>query len=173
MCWVRVLYRSTHTPCRSSYEKRAVLVLVIVAAEGLAVDEGERGDDEDDAGRCRSDARGQPSTAFAAAERVGGTVARAGADITREREKKFPNRPLLYLPETEAAESETAACTMTDGRAWLSEEDLWVVCSVWTAALACTTLVFLLKEHRSFDWKELFSNGLLCGTSDSVLRATR
>ena len=45
--------------------------LVVVAAEGLAVDEGERGDDEDDAGRCRSDARGQPSTAFAAAERVG------------------------------------------------------------------------------------------------------
>ena len=28
-----------------------VLALVIVAAEGLAVDEGERGDDEDDAGR--------------------------------------------------------------------------------------------------------------------------
>ena len=27
-------------------------------AEGLAVDEGERGDDEDDAGRCRSGARG-------------------------------------------------------------------------------------------------------------------
>ena len=52
------------------------------------MDEGERGDDEDDAGRCRSDARGQPSTAFVAAERVGGTVARAGADITREREKK-------------------------------------------------------------------------------------
>ena len=53
------------------------------------MDEGERGDDEDDAGRCRSDARGQPSTAFVAAERVGGTVARAGVDITREREKIF------------------------------------------------------------------------------------
>ena len=64
-------------------------MLVVVAAEGLAVDEGERGDDEDDAGRCRSDARGQPSTAFVAAERVGGTVARAGVDIAREREKKF------------------------------------------------------------------------------------
>ena len=51
--------------------------------------QGERGDDEDDAGRCRSDARGQPSTAFAAAERVGGTVARAGVDIAREREKEF------------------------------------------------------------------------------------
>ena len=79
------------------------LVLVVVAAEGLArgraVDEGERGDDEDDAGRCRSDARGQPSTAFAAAERVGGTVARAGVDITREREKSFRFCPLLSLPE--------------------------------------------------------------------------
>ena len=63
------------------------------------MDEGERGDDEDDAGRCRSDARGQPSTAFAAAERVGDTVARAGVDITREREKTFPNRPfILSLP---------------------------------------------------------------------------
>ena len=70
-------------------------VLVVVAAEGLAVDEGERGDDEDDAGRCRSDARGQPSTAFVAAERVGGTVDSDGADITREREKKFRERPLL------------------------------------------------------------------------------
>ena len=77
---------------------RTVQALVVVAAEGLAVDEGERGDDEDDAGRCRSDARGQPSTAFAAAERVGGTVARAGVDITREREKKFRERPLLSLP---------------------------------------------------------------------------
>ena len=36
---------------------RTVLPLIVVAAEGLAVDEGERGDDDDDAGRCRSDAR--------------------------------------------------------------------------------------------------------------------
>ena len=63
-------------------------MLVVVAAEGLAVDEGERGDDEDDAGRCRSDARAQPSTAFVAAERVGGTVDSDGADIARKREKK-------------------------------------------------------------------------------------
>ena len=77
--------------------------LVVVAAEGLAVDEGERGDDEDDAGRCRSDARGQPSTAFVAAERVGGTVDSDGADITREREKKFRERPLLHLLEMEGA----------------------------------------------------------------------
>ena len=65
------------------------------------MDEGERGDDEDDAGRCRSDARGQPSTAFVAAERVGGTEARAGVDIMRERdcEKTFriSSGPLLHL----------------------------------------------------------------------------
>ena len=78
-------------------------MLVVVAAEGLAVDEGERGDDEDDAGRCRSDARGQPSTAFVAAERVGGTVARAGVDIARLREKSFRECPRLSLPEMEAA----------------------------------------------------------------------
>ena len=80
-------------------------MLVVVAAEGLAVDEGvgERGDDEDDAGRCRSDARGQPSTAFVAAERVGGTVARAGVDIARLREKKFRECPLLSVLEMEAA----------------------------------------------------------------------
>ena len=82
-------------------------MLVVVAAEGLAVDEGERGDDEDDAGRCRSDARGQPSTAFVAAERVGGTVARAGVDIARLREKSFRERPLLSLPEMEGAVSES------------------------------------------------------------------
>ena len=78
-------------------------MLVVVAAEGLAVDEGERGDDEDDGGRCRSDARGRPSTAFVAAERVGGTVARAGVDIAREREKKFRECPLMSPPETEGA----------------------------------------------------------------------
>ena len=77
--------------------------LVVVAAEGLAVDEGERGDDEDDAGRCRSDARAQPSTAFVAAERVGGTVARAGVDIARGARKGLAFRPLLGLLEMEAA----------------------------------------------------------------------
>ena len=84
--------------------------LVVVAAEGLAVDEGERGDDEDNVGRCRSDARGQSSTAFVAGGAgVGGTVARAGVDITREREKKFRERRVLHLPETEGAEGKAAA----------------------------------------------------------------
>ena len=87
----------------SSRGAATVHALVVVAAEGLAVDDGERGDDEDDAGRCRSDARARPGTAFVAAERVGGTVDSDGADITREREKNLPNRPFLSLPETEGA----------------------------------------------------------------------
>ena len=80
----------------------AVHALVVVAAEGLAVDEGERGDDEDDAGRCRSDARAQPSTAFVAAESGGGTVARAGVDITREREKNFRELRFCQYPKWKA-----------------------------------------------------------------------
>ena len=92
-----------HTSTSPSGVRAESHALIVVAAEGLAVDEGERGDDEDDAGHCRSDARGQPSTAFVAAERVGGTVARAGVGIARLREKSFPNRPFLYLLEMEAA----------------------------------------------------------------------
>ena len=103
MSAVLLFIRSTHPPSKTSYETRTVHALVVVAAEGLAVDEGERGDDEDDAGRCRSDARGQPSTAFVAAERVGGTVARAGVDIARGARKGLAFRPLLGLLEMEAA----------------------------------------------------------------------
>ena len=75
-----------------------VLALVVVADEGWSgsgCHEGVRGDDEDDAGRCRSDARGQSSTVSVAAERVGDTVDSDGADITREREKSFRERPVL------------------------------------------------------------------------------
>ena len=49
VCWVRPTVRSTRQPSKTSYETRQVHALVVVAAEGLAVDEGERGDDEDDA----------------------------------------------------------------------------------------------------------------------------
>ena len=92
-----------HTSTSPLGVRDTTLLLVVVAAEGLAVDEGERGDDEDDAGRCRSDARARPSTAFVAAESGGGTVARAGVDIAREREKSFRERPFLSLPEMEGA----------------------------------------------------------------------
>ena len=92
-CCVRQTIPLVHTSTSPRGVRAESNALLVVAAEGLAVDEGERGDDEDDAGRCRSDARGQPSTAFSAAERVGGTVARAGVDIAREREKKFRECP--------------------------------------------------------------------------------
>ena len=101
---IRFSRRASEQAYLTTAERHALLV---VAAEGLAVDEGERGDDEDDAGRCRSDARARPSTAFVAAERVGGAVARAGVDITREREKSFsgmsafvPTRNGRSLPDT-------------------------------------------------------------------------
>ena len=67
----------------------AVHALVVVAAEGLAVEVGERGGGEDDAEHCRSVARARPCAAFVAAKHVGGTVDSDGADIAREREKKF------------------------------------------------------------------------------------
>ena len=102
---MRLSIRLIHTSTPPSGVLDTTLLLVVVAAEGLAVDEGERGDDEDDAGRCRSDARAQPSTAFVAAERVGGTVARAGVDIAREREKKFRERWFLGLTKMKTAGS--------------------------------------------------------------------
>ena len=55
---------------------------VVVARHG-ADDTVERGDDEDDAGRCRSDARPRTRAALAAAERLRVTVDADGADIAR------------------------------------------------------------------------------------------
>ena len=95
--YIYISKRSSHTSTSPRGVRAESKALVVVAAEGLAVDEGERGDDEDDAGRCRSDARGQPSTAFVAAGSVGGTVARAGVDIARLREKSFRECLLLGL----------------------------------------------------------------------------
>ena len=61
------------------------------------------GDDEDDARRCRSDARARTRAALAAAERLRVTVDADGAVIAREREKAFPLRPFLSLTKMEAA----------------------------------------------------------------------
>ena len=63
----------------------------------------ERGDDGDDAGRCRSDARARTRAALAAAERVRVMVDADGAVIAREREKSFRERPFLHLTKMEAA----------------------------------------------------------------------
>ena len=72
---------------------------VVVARHG-ADDTVERGDDEDDAGRCRSDARPRTRAALAAAERLRVTVDAAGADIARG---GFPNRPFLSLTKMKVA----------------------------------------------------------------------
>ena len=64
-------------------------LLVVVAARRLTDEEPERGDEDDDAERCRSDARARPCAAFAAAERVRGTLDVDGADMAREREKNL------------------------------------------------------------------------------------
>ena len=72
---------------------------VVVARHG-ADDTVERGDDEDDAGRCRSDARARTRAALAAAERLRVTVDADGADIARG---GFPNRPFLSLTKMKVA----------------------------------------------------------------------
>ena len=56
--------------------------------------------------------------------------------------------------------SVTIRCMTTNGRAWAGEQELCMVCSVMTAALACVTLVLELKEHRSRRRLELLTRGL-------------
>ena len=74
----------THRPCKLSYETRTVVARAVVVARHGADDLVERGDDEDDARRCRSDAGPRPRGALAAAERLRVTrVDAAGADIAR------------------------------------------------------------------------------------------
>ena len=50
----------------------------------------------------------------------------------------------LLVTDTRAV---TARCLATNGRAWAGEQELCMVCSVMTAALACVTLELELKEH--------------------------
>ena len=88
--------------------RATALARIVVAARQGAHDVVERGDDEDDARRCRSDARARTRAALAAAERVRVTVDADGAVIAREREKSFRERPFLSLTKMEAAASITA-----------------------------------------------------------------
>ena len=62
-------------------------------------------------------------------------MARAGVDIAREREKKFRERPLLYLPETEVAPGSAVARTVE--RCIRGLLHLWELqdCSLYTNAL--------------------------------------
>ena len=106
MCWVRVIYRSTRQPCKSSYEKRTVQALVVVAAEGLWQWMRE----------SAAMTRMMPGAAEVMLEvspvplllrlsAVGGTVDSDGADIAREleKEKTSGTSAFLGLPEMEAA----------------------------------------------------------------------
>ena len=43
----------------------------------------------------------------------------------------------------------TVPCMANNGRAWADEQELCMVCSVTTAALACVTLVLELKEPNT------------------------
>ena len=45
------------------------------------------------------------------------------------------------------ARAVTVRCTANNGRAWAGEQELCMVCSVMTAALACVTLVLELKDE--------------------------
>ena len=75
----------TRRPCKTRDEKRTVLARAVVVARYGEHDVVKRGDDDDDAGRCRSDARPRPRAAFAAAERLRVTVDADGADIAGPR----------------------------------------------------------------------------------------
>ena len=79
----------TRRPCKIRDEARTALVRAVVVVRHGSDDPVERGDDGDDAGRCRSDARARTRAALAAAERLRVTVDAAGADIAREREQIF------------------------------------------------------------------------------------
>ena len=63
----------------------------------------------------------------------------------------------LLVTDTRAV---TARCMATKGRAWAGKQELCMVCSVMTAALACVTLVLELKEHGSRRRLELLTRGL-------------
>ena len=95
-----LLVRHTRRPCKIRDEERTALVRAVVVERHESDDPVERGDDGDDAGRCRSDARARTRAALAAAERLRVRVDAAGADIARG---GFPNRPFLSLTKMKVA----------------------------------------------------------------------
>ena len=54
----------------------------------------------------------------------------------------------------------TVRCTATNGRGWTGDQELCIVCSAMTAALACVTLCVGSQQHRSRRWLELLTHGL-------------
>ena len=120
----------THRPCKLSYETRTVVARAVVVARHGADDLVERGDDEDDARRCRSDAGPRPRAALAAAERLRVTVDAAGADIARG---GFPNRPFLYFTKMKVAISRASPrrSPRTDISQILSPRNRMRSCPFW------------------------------------------
>ena len=92
-----LLVRHTRRPCKIRDEERTALVRAVVVERHESDDPVERGDDGDDAGRCRSDARARTRAALAAAERLRVTVEATGADIARGGRFRNANRPFLSL----------------------------------------------------------------------------
>ena len=72
------------------------------------------------------------------------------------------------LPVTDTR-AMTVRCMATNGRAWAGEQELCMVCSVMTAALACVTLVLELKEHSFRRRLELLTPDLH-GGADHLLK---
>ena len=106
MYCVRVFVWHTRRPCKISYETRTALVRAVVVARHRSDDPVERGDDEDDAGRCRSDARARTRAALAAAERLRVKVATRPVPTSRKAAGGgFPNRPFLSLAKMKVARS--------------------------------------------------------------------
>ena len=48
-----------------------------------------------------------------------------------------------------------------------------MVCSALAAPIACATQLLELKEHKTFERRNLFTNGLLSRTSRGTARPTR
>ena len=44
----------------------------------------------------------------------------------------------------------TARCMAANNRAWADEQELWMVCSIMSAALACSTLVVRAEGTQNF-----------------------
>ena len=81
-------------------------------------------------------------------------------------------KTLMAAAEMVADTSAVAALSIpTYGSTWLSEVELWVVCSITTAALGCETPAGTTEEHRTFERRELLTRGFHGGMQRSSQHA--
>ena len=92
----------TRRPCKIRDEARTALVRAVVVERHGSDDPVERGDDGDDAGRCRSDARARTRAALAAAERLRVKVDAAGADIARGGRRRLSESSVFGAHQNES-----------------------------------------------------------------------